>query len=43
MKEMFKYLGYYNGYFYGIFLLPRQEKDKFYYMRYKFKLAINEK
>ena len=43
MPSMFKYLGYYNGYFYGISLLPRQENDKFYYMRYKFKLAINEK
>lgn len=25
MPSMFKYLGYYNGYFYGISLLPRQE------------------
>lgn len=43
MPPMFKYLGYYNGYFYGISLLPKQENDKFYFVRYRFKLSMNEK
>lgn len=43
MPSMFKYLGYYNGYFYGISLLPKQKNDKVYFMRYRFKLSVDEK
>lgn len=43
MPSMFKHLGYYKGYFYGISLLPKQKNDKLYFVRYRFKLSANEK
>lgn len=42
MPHLFKYLGFYKGFFYGVSLVPKQKNDKLYFVRYKFKLVLDE-